>query len=69
MQFSSSHAPQAINVDRSNAYPPAVEELKKEGALHVTSQLRQCKYLNNLIEQDHRFPVRRKLTNQLLQDE
>ena len=52
-------SPRVINVDLSNAYPPAVEELKKEGVLPVTSQLRQCKYLNNLIEQDHRFIKRR----------
>ena len=52
-------SPRVINVDRSNAYPPAVEELKKEGVLSVGSQLRQRKYLNNLIEQDHRFIKRR----------
>jgi IS6 family transposase len=52
-------SPQVINVDQSNAYPPDVEELKKEGVIHVTSQLRQCKYLNNIIEQDHRFIKRR----------
>jgi transposase, IS6 family len=56
---SSHSSPRVINVDLSNAYPPAVEELKKEGVLPVTSQLRQCKYLNNLIEQDHRFIKRR----------
>src|SRR6185503_452061 len=34
--------PRVINVDQNKAYPPAVEELKKEGVLPVTSQLRQC---------------------------
>jgi transposase, IS6 family len=29
--------------------------LKKEGVLEVTSQLRQCRYLNNIVEQDHPF--------------
>src|SRR5262245_20828343 len=52
-------SPQVINVDRNNAYPPAVEELKEEGLLAMTSQLRQCKYLNNIVEQDHRFIKRR----------
>ena len=52
-------SPRVINVDRSKAYPPAIEELKKEGVLVMTSQLRQCRYLNNLIEQDHRFIKRR----------
>jgi transposase-like protein len=52
-------SPRVINVDRNNAYPPAVEELEEEGVLAVTSQLRQCKYLNNIVEQDHRFIKRR----------
>ena len=52
-------SPRVINVDRGKAYPPAIEELKKEGVLAMTSQLRQCRYLNNLIEQDHRFIKRR----------
>jgi IS6 family transposase len=45
--------------NRNNAYPPAVEELKEEGVLAMTSQVRQCKYLNNIVEQDHRFIKRR----------
>ena len=52
-------SPRVINVDRNNAYPPAVEELKEEGVLPIASQLRQSKYLNNIIEQDHRFIKRR----------
>jgi transposase-like protein len=52
-------SPRVINVDRNNAYPPAVEELKEEGVLSAASQLRPCKYLNNIIEQDHRFIKRR----------
>jgi transposase, IS6 family len=48
-----------INVDKNQAYPPAVEELKEEGILSDVCQLRQCKYLNNIVEQDHRFIKRR----------
>src|SRR5262245_61215541 len=48
-------SPRVINVDRNKAYPPAVEELKEEGILPSASQLRQCKYLNKILEQDHRF--------------
>ena len=48
-------SPRVINVDQNRAYPPAVEELKKEGLLSVSAQLRRCKYLNNIVEQDHRF--------------
>ena len=48
-----------INIDQNRTYPPAVEELKEEGVLSVASQLRQCKYLNNVVELDHRFIKRR----------
>ena len=48
-----------INVDQNKSYPPAVEELKEEGVLSIVAQLRQCKYLNNIVEQDHRFIKRR----------
>ena len=52
-------SPRVINVDQNKAYPPAVEELKEDGVLSVAAQLRQCKYLNNIVEQDHRFIKRR----------
>jgi len=52
-------SPRVINVDQNKAYPRAVEELKEEGILPSASQLRQCKYLNNILEQDHRFIKRR----------
>ena len=52
-------SPRVINVDRNKAYLLAVEELKEEGVLSVASQLRRCKYLNNIVEQDHRFIKRR----------
>jgi transposase-like protein len=41
-------SPRVINVDQNQAYPPAVEELKEEGVLSIASQLRRCKYLNNI---------------------
>ncbi len=46
--------PRVINVDKDKAYPPATEKLKKEKILDNDSELRQVKYLNNRIEQDHR---------------
>jgi transposase-like protein len=52
-------SPRVINVDQNKAYLPAVEELKEKGILPSASQLRQCKYLNNIVEQDHRFIKRR----------
>jgi IS6 family transposase len=47
--------PQVINVDQNPAYPKAVDELKAAGKLPQGCQLRPVKYLNNMIEQDHRF--------------
>ena len=42
-------------VDKRHSYPPAVDNLKAEEQLPETTELRQVKYLNNLVEQDHRF--------------
>jgi transposase, IS6 family len=47
--------PRVINVDKNAAYPKAIVELKAAGVLPAHVELRQVKYLNNLIEQDHRF--------------
>ncbi len=41
------------------AYPKAISELKAEGAIPEGCELRQVKYLNNIVEQDHRFIKRR----------
>ena len=51
--------PRVINVDRNAAYPSAVKDLKKERLLSKHCELRRNKYLNNIIEQDHRFIKRR----------
>ncbi|GLV56041.1 hypothetical protein KDH_28850 [Dictyobacter sp. S3.2.2.5] len=47
--------PRVINVDKNAAYPKAIAGLKAAGVLPEHVELRQVKYLNNLIEQDHRF--------------
>jgi len=47
--------PRVINVDKNAAYPKALKELKAEGVVPKSCELRQVKYLNNRIEQDHRF--------------
>jgi transposase, IS6 family len=46
--------PRTITVDKNAAYPKAGAEMKGAGALWRRTRLRQCKYLNNIIEQDHR---------------
>jgi IS6 family transposase len=47
--------PRVINVDKNAAYPKAFNELKAAGIISKSCELRQVKYLNTLIEQDHRF--------------
>ncbi len=47
-------APQKITLDGYEASHRAVAELKAEGALAFGVEVRTSKYLNNLIEQDHR---------------
>jgi IS6 family transposase len=51
--------PRVINVDKNPAYPAAIRALKQEGTLPHRVRLRQCKYLNNVIEQDHRLVKKR----------
>jgi IS6 family transposase len=48
-----------MNVDNNPAYPAAVDALKVDGVLPRRVVLRQCKYLNNVIEQDHRTKTKR----------
>jgi transposase, IS6 family len=50
--------PRVITVDKNAAYPKALKEMKATGDLAVSCELRQSKYLNTLIEQDHRFMKR-----------
>jgi transposase, IS6 family len=52
-------APRVITVDKNAAYPKAIAELKASGTLPESVELRQVKYLNNIVEQDHRFIKRR----------
>ena len=46
--------PRTITVDKNPAYPCAVAEMKEDGELWRFARLRQCKFLNNMVEQDHR---------------
>jgi transposase-like protein len=46
--------PRVINVDKNAAYPVAMDTLKKDKALVAETELRQVKYLNNIVEQEHR---------------
>ncbi len=46
--------PRVITVDKNPAYPKAIKELKAAKKLPEIVKLRQIKYLNNIVEQDHR---------------
>jgi transposase-like protein len=46
--------PRTITLDGYAASHRAVREMKSDGLLPITTRLRSSKYLNNLIEQDHR---------------
>jgi len=60
IEASGNAMPRVINVDKNPAYPAALEALKSEGTIPRRVALRQCKYLNNVIEQDHRTVKIRK---------
>jgi transposase-like protein len=46
--------PRTLTVDKNPAYPAAVAAMKQDGELWRFARLRQVKYLNNIVEQDHR---------------
>jgi len=59
--LASSHvsSPRVITVDKNPAYPVVIQELQEEKSMPSGTQIRQQKYLNNIIEQDHRFIKKR----------
>jgi transposase, IS6 family len=50
IEASGNAMPRVMNVDKNPAYPAAMEALKAEGLVPRRVALRQCKYLNNVIE-------------------
>ena len=55
LNATNSSTPRVINADQHKAYPPAFDTLQQDKTLPQSTELRQNKYLNNVIEQDHRF--------------
>ena len=53
------HRPRVINVDGHPAYATAITELKQSGELGRRCRCRPSPYLNNVLEQDHRFIKKR----------
>jgi transposase, IS6 family len=56
--------PHVINVDGHPAYPGAIQELKQSGELSRNCRCRRAPYLNNILEQDHRFVKKRMVGSQ-----
>jgi transposase-like protein len=56
--------PRVINVDGHPAYARAIVELKESGDLGRRCRCRPSPYLNNIIEQDHRF-IKKRITASL----
>ena len=50
--ISNNGTPVKINIDKSGANTAAIEAYNKESG--ATIEIRQCKYLKNIVEQDHR---------------
>ena len=59
-----SRRPRVINVDGHPAYASAIAELKQSGELGRRCRCRPSPYLNNIIEQDHRF-IKKRITASL----
>jgi transposase-like protein len=54
LSFNHNQMPRVVTVDKNAACPIAMNELKNETKLSKNIEIRQVKYLNNIIEQDHR---------------
>jgi IS6 family transposase len=48
-----------INVDKNHIYISAVRDLKREKLLPQKCKRRPGQYMNNIVEQDHRFMKRK----------
>ncbi len=55
MSATHTQEPRVINVDKNAAYPKAINELIAKEELSGNVELRLNKYLNNRVEQNHRF--------------
>ena len=56
--------PRVINVDGNPSYPKVITELKRTGELGRLCRCRPVRYLNNIVEQDHRAIKRRVRASQ-----
>ncbi len=56
--------PFSISVDKNAAYPEAFSASQVENIVPRDCKLRRVKYLNNIIEQDHRFVKKKARASQ-----
>lgn len=54
----------SISVDKNAAYPEAFSTSQEERVVRQDGKLRRVKYLNNVIEQDHRFVKKKARASQ-----
>ncbi|PEU10717.1 MULTISPECIES: IS6 family transposase [unclassified Bacillus (in: firmicutes)] len=59
LAFSHVSRPRVITIDKNPAYPVSIQQLKNEKKMPEGTRVRQIKYLNNIVEQDHRFIKKR----------
>ncbi len=59
LAFSYVSKPYVITVDKNSAYPVVIQELKEEKHMPEGIQIRQVRYLNNIVEQNYHFIKKR----------
>lgn len=64
LAFSYVSKPRVITVDKNPAYPVVIQALKEEKHMPKDIELRRVSYLNNIVEQDHRF-IKKRLRSML----
>ena len=64
LKSTTSAIPRVITLDKSGANLSAIKEIKKENTTLKDVEVRQIKYLNNIVEQDHRF-IKKKVKSTL----
>lgn len=65
LKSTASVIPRVITLDKSGANLSAIKEIKRENDIALKGvEIRQIKYLNNIVEQDHRF-IKKKVKSTL----
>ena len=54
--------PRVVNIDKSGSNKSALQSVNKRSLRFKKIKIRQCKYLNNIVEQDH-LRVKRRIVN------